>query len=95
MPHTCIGALSHYYQSLADYIVSEQAVRIVEFTAAGTAVYRSAWKPLKPSAVANLHRHRHACDRHEVPENRSLPVCAPDAAMPVSAGRQTPLAGAG
>jgi hypothetical protein len=48
MPHTCIGALSHYYQSLTDYIASEQALRIVEVTAAGTAVYRSAWKPLKP-----------------------------------------------
>ncbi len=48
MPHSCIGALSYYYHSLSDYITSDEALRVVEATAAGTAVYRAAWKPLKP-----------------------------------------------
>ncbi len=47
MPHSCIGALSYYHHNFVDYVTSEEAKRVVEATAAGTAVYHAIWKPLR------------------------------------------------
>ena len=47
MPHSCIGALSYYHHSFVVYVTSEEAKRVMEATAAGTAVYHAIWKPLK------------------------------------------------
>ena len=48
MPHSCIGALSHYHHSLVDYVMSDEAKRVLEATAAGAAVYHAIWKPFRP-----------------------------------------------
>lgn len=47
MPHSCIGAISYYHHSFVDYATSEEAKRMVEATAAGTAIYHAIWKSLK------------------------------------------------
>jgi hypothetical protein len=47
MPHSCIGALSYYHHSFMDYVTSDEAKRVVEAAAAGTAIYHAIWKPLK------------------------------------------------
>lgn len=52
MPHSCIGALSHYHHSFVDYVTSEEAKRVMEATAAGTAVYHVIWKPLRTVLVS-------------------------------------------
>ena len=52
MPHSCIGALSHYHHSFVDYVTSEEAKRVMEATAAGTAVYQVIWKPLRTALVS-------------------------------------------
>jgi hypothetical protein len=52
MPHSCIGALSYYHHSFVDYVTSEEAKRMVEATAAGTAIYHAIWKPLKSVLVS-------------------------------------------
>ena len=52
MPHSCIGALSYYHHSFLDYVTSEEAKRVMEATAAGTAVYHAISKPLKAVLVS-------------------------------------------
>ncbi len=52
MPHSCIGALSHYHHSFVDYVTSDEAKRAMEATAAGTAVYQAIWKPLRTVLVS-------------------------------------------
>jgi len=52
MPHSCIGALSHYHHSFVDYVTSDEAKRVMEATAAGAAVYHSIWKPLRAVLVS-------------------------------------------
>ncbi len=47
MPHSCIGAISFHYHGLVEFIMSDSAFRVVEATAAGTAIYSSAWTPVK------------------------------------------------
>ncbi len=47
MPHSCIGALSHYHHGFVDYVLSEEALKMVEATAAGVAVYQICWRLLQ------------------------------------------------
>ena len=47
MPHSCFGALTHHYYGLVAFLMSDDAVKIVEVTAAGGAIYRFTWKPLR------------------------------------------------
>ncbi len=47
MPHSCIGALSYYHHNFMNYVTSDEAKRVMEATAAGTAVYQTIWKPLR------------------------------------------------
>jgi hypothetical protein len=47
MPHSCLGALTYHYHGLVGFLVSDDAIRLVEATAAGGAVYRFTWAPLK------------------------------------------------
>jgi hypothetical protein len=47
MPHSCIGALAHHYHGLVGFLMSDDAIKVVEATAAGGAIYRFTWKPLK------------------------------------------------
>ena len=48
MPHSCIGALSYYHHNFINYLTSEEAKKVIEATAAGTAIYQATWKKLKP-----------------------------------------------
>jgi hypothetical protein len=47
MPHSCIGAFSHYHHGFVAYVLSDDAFRLVEVTAAGVAVYHICWRPLQ------------------------------------------------
>jgi hypothetical protein len=47
MPHTCLGAVTHYHHSLVDYVFSEQAFKIVEVGASGIVIYQVVWKSLQ------------------------------------------------
>jgi hypothetical protein len=47
MPHSCIGAFSHYHHGFVAYVLSDDAFKMVEVTAAGVAVYHICWRPLQ------------------------------------------------
>jgi hypothetical protein len=74
-----------------DYVTSEEAKRVMEATAAGTAVYHVIWKPLSVGRCDN----RRVDLGDEARDHRCRTIRAPDAAMFVSANAQTAVAGAG
>ena len=54
MPHSCIGALSHYHHSLVDYVTSDEAKRVLETVAACATIYYWLRRSLKPVMLAAL-----------------------------------------
>ncbi len=52
MPHSCIGALSHYHHGFVDYVTSDDAKRVLEVTAASATIYYAIWKRLKPALLS-------------------------------------------
>lgn len=47
MPHSCFGALTHHYTGVVAFLMSDDAVKIIEVMAAGGAIYKFTWKPLR------------------------------------------------